>query len=101
MTDELRMYRKIGRHFASHQTVNHSAKEYARGSVTTNTVEGYFSILKRGLVGTYHHVAPQHLQRYVEEFDFRYNTRSSLGYTDTERATMLLKNSAGKRLTYY
>lgn len=101
MTDELRMYRRIGRDFMSHQTVNHSAKEYARGSVTTNTVEGYFSILKRGLVGTYHHVSAQHLQRYVEEFDFRYNTRTSLGFTDTERATMLLKNSSGKRLTYY
>jgi hypothetical protein len=58
--------------------VNHTAQEYARGNVTTNTVEGYFSILKRGLVGTFHHVGEQHLQRYVREFDFRYNTRSAL-----------------------
>ena len=101
MTDELRMYRKIGREFLSHQTVNHSKKEYARGKVTTNTVEGYFSILKRGLIGTYHHVGSQHLKRYVEEFDFRYNHRSSLGYSDTDRATALLGGIGGKRFTYY
>ena len=101
MTDECRMYRKIGREFLSHQTVNHSAKEYARGAVTTNTIEGYFAIFKRGLMGTFHHLSEKHLQRYMEEFDFRYNTRSSLGYDDTQRVEMLLKATAGKRLTYY
>lgn len=101
MTDELRMYRKIGREFLSHETVNHSKKEYARGNVTTNTVEGYFAIFKRGLMGTFHHISAKHLQRYMEEFDFRYNNRSSLGVNDTERAATLLKGIGGKRLTYY
>ncbi|MEP7157618.1 MAG: IS1595 family transposase [Betaproteobacteria bacterium] len=101
MTDESRNYKAVGKEFASHQIVNHSRGEYSRGKATTNTVEGYFSILKRGLIGTYHHVSPTHLQRYMEEFDFRYNSRSSLGYTDTDRAAMLLKNIGGKRLMYY
>ena len=100
MTDDARIYRRIGRHFASHASVNHSAGEYARGNVTTNTVEGFFSILKRGLVGTFHHVAPKHLDRYVTEFTFRYNTRTALGYTDAERADLALKGVSGKRLTY-
>jgi len=100
MTDDARIYRRIGRHFASHASVNHSAGEYARGNVTTNTVEGFFSILKRGLVGTFHHVAPKHLNRYVGEFSFRYNTRTALGYTDVERAAIALKGISGKRLTY-
>ena len=82
MTDDAHYYRRIRRTFASHQAVNHSAGEYARGNVTTNTVEGFFSILKRGLVGTYHHVAPKHLGRYVTEFDFRYNTLTALEFTD-------------------
>lgn len=100
MTDDWHAYRKIGRHFASHETVNHSKKEFARGHVTTNTVEGFFSILKRGLIGTFHHVAPKHLDRYVTEFTFRYNTRTSLGYTDAQRAELALKGISGKRLTY-
>lgn len=100
MTDEHHGYKGIGAEFAKHSTVNHAAKEYARGKVTTNTVEGYFSILKRGLIGTYHHVGEQHLQRYVTEFDFRYNTRTAQGYSDSERAAILLKNIEGKRLTY-
>ena len=99
-TDSHHAYRKATKGYASHEFVNHTAQEYARGHVTTNTVEGYFSILKRGLVGTFHHVGEQHLQRYVCEFDFRYNTRSSLGYSDTDRAKLALKGIAGKRLTY-
>lgn len=100
MTDDYRGYRRIGRHFASHESVNHSAREYARGNVTTNTVEGFFSILKRGLVGTFHHVSPKHLDKYCQEFSFRYNTRTSMGFTDAERATLALKGISGKRLTY-
>ncbi len=100
MTDDAHFYRRIGKGFASHQTVNHSSGEYARGNVTTNTVEGFFSILKRGLVGTFHHVAPKHLDRYCTEFNFRYNTRASLGFTDAERSDLALKGITGKRLTY-
>lgn len=80
--------------------MNHSKHEYVRGDVTTNTVGGYFSILKRGLIGTYHHVGQQHLDRYVCEFDFRYNTRAKLGFTDAQRAAMILKGADGKRLVY-
>src|SRR5882672_3951984 len=98
MTDEATRYWKIGKEFADHSSVNHSRKEYARGNVTTNTVEGYFSVLKRGLIGTYHHVGERHLQRYVTEFDFRYNNRSALGVKDHQRAETLLKGVVGKRL---
>jgi transposase-like protein len=110
MTDEWRAYKKVGKEFAAHETVNHGIGEYARGDVTTNTVEGFFSILKRGLIGTFHHVGEQHLQRYVTEFDFRYNHREKkvkvngkwekTGFNDAERATALLKAISGKRLTY-
>ena len=100
MTDYNHFYRAVGREFASHQTVNHTRGEYARGNVTTNTIEGFFSILKRGLVGTFHHGAPKHLNRYVSEFAFRYNTRTSQGCTDVERAAIAIKGAAGKRLTY-
>lgn len=100
MTDEASAYKKIGPDFASHEVVTHSAKEYARGDVTTNTVEASFSILKRGLVGTFHSVSEQHLQRYATEFDFRWNTRQKLGFDDTARAAIALKNISGKRLTY-
>lgn len=85
---------------ASHQSVNHSIGEYVRGDVHTNTVEGYFGILKRGITGTYHHVSPQHLKRYLAEFDFRYNSRSALGIEDEERAGQALSGIIGKRLTY-
>ena len=86
---------------ASHRiSVNHSAGEYSRGNAHSNTVEGFFSILKRGLIGKYHHVAPKHLGRYCTEFDFRYNTRTALGYTDAQRAELALKGISGKRLTY-
>lgn len=100
MTDEFSSYTKVGREFSEHGVVRHSAKEYSRGNVHTNTVEGYFSILKRGLIGTFHHVSEQHLQRYVNEFDFRYNNRQSLGVSDSQRAETVLKGISGKRLTY-
>lgn len=100
MTDEAVIYKYIGKAFAAHSYVNHAREEYARGEVSTNTVEGYFSILKRGLIGTFHHVGEQHLRRYVKEFDFRYNHRTALGYTDAERALIALKQIRGKRLTY-
>ena len=80
--------------------MQHSRGEYARGDVTTNTVEGYFSILKRGLIGTFHHVGEQHLHRYVKEFDFRYNHRAALGVSDAERTTAALRGIKGKRLMY-
>lgn len=100
MTDQAGVYEKIGPDFKSHEVVNHTAGEYSRGDVTTNTVESSFAILKRGLYGTFHSVGEQHLQRYVNEFDFRWNTRQKLGFTDTDRAAVALKNIAGKRLTY-
>jgi len=100
MTDEASVYTKIGREFKSHGVVNHSAKEYARGDVSTNTVESSFAILKRGLYGTFHNVSEQHLQRYATEFDFRWNNRISLGVDDNMRAAKALKNISGKRLTY-
>jgi transposase-like protein len=91
---------QLGLEYAKHQTVNHSIGEYVRGDAHTNTIEGYFSILKRGIIGTYHHVSPEHLKRYLAEFDFRYNERSALGVTDSERTTKALKGIVGKRLTY-
>lgn len=100
MTDQAGVYEKLGPHFDSHEFVNHSINEYSRGDVTTNTVESSFALLKRGLVGTFHSVGEQHLQRYVTEFDFRWNTRQKLGFNDTDRAAHVLKNIGGKRLTY-
>lgn len=98
-TDESPLYRSLWRNYP-HASVKHSAGEYSRNGVTTNTVEGFFSILKRGLVGTFHHVGEQHLHRYIAEFDFRYSHRQALGFTDAERADVLLKGISGKRLTY-
>jgi transposase-like protein len=102
MTDESMIYPKIGDEFAGHSTVNHSADEYVRlgGFVHTNTVEAFFSILKRGITGTYHAVSEAHLPRYLAEFDFRHNTRTALGVNDTERAAKAVKGIAGKRLLY-
>jgi transposase-like protein len=100
MTDEARWYKGPGKDFASHESVNHNVKEYARGDVTTNTVESSFSLLKRGLIGTFHSVSEQHLQRYATEFDFRWNYRIKTGYDDVQRQQMILMNIAGKRLTY-
>lgn len=100
MTDEARIYTKVGREFAEHGVVKHKAGEYSRGDVTSNTVESSFAILKRGLYGTFHSVSEQHLQRYATEFDFRWNTRQSLGFNDADRAAQVLRNIGGKRLTY-
>ena len=97
MTDEFGGYKDIGQYFAEHSTVAHSHKEYVRGDVHTNTIEGYFSILKRGLIGTFHHVGSNHLHRYINEFDFRYNHRK---ITDSERTDVALAGIAGKRLMY-
>ena len=99
-TDESRLYTKVGREFAAHETVNHAKKEYARDNVTTNTIEGYFSIFKRGMRGVYQHCDEKHLHRYLAEFDFRYNNRVKLGVNDGERAALAVKSAAGKRLTY-
>jgi hypothetical protein len=96
-TDESRLYFDAHQHVAAHETINHGAKEYARGDVTTNTVEGYFSIFKRGMKGIYQHCAEKHLHRYLSEFDFRYNART---ITDAERAALAVKGADGKRLTY-
>jgi transposase-like protein len=99
-TDESRLYTTTGEEYASHRTVNHSKKEYARGPVHTNTIEGFFSIFKRGMKGIYQHCGEAHLHRYLAEFDFRYNRRSALKVSDNERASMLLAAIRGKRLTY-
>lgn len=97
MTDELNVYHGLGDHFASHETVNHSQKEYARGDVTTNTVEGFFGILKRGINGVYHHVGKKHLHRYIAEFEFRYNARK---INDGDRTIAAIAGFEGKRLKY-
>src|SRR5205823_1514363 len=99
-TDESGVYWKVGEEFASHKTVIHSMNEYVRGDAHVNTVEGYFSIFKRGIYGVYHHVSQEHLKRYLCEFDFRYNYRVALGFNDTARAELAIKGIAGKRLTY-
>jgi transposase-like protein len=100
MSDESRIYTGIGWNFASHETVVHSEKEYVRGDVYTNTVEGYFSILKRGIYGIYQHVSEAHLHRYLCEFDFRYSNRIKVGIDDVARADLALQGVKGKRLTY-
>ncbi len=97
MTDEHAGYKKIGREYAKHGVVSHSTGEYARGNIHSNTVESSFSLLKRGLIGTFHHVGEQHLQRYATEFDYRWNTRK---ISDKERSDNLLKQLGGKRLVY-
>lgn len=99
-TDESRLYTGADQHFASHETVKHSAKEYVRDDVHTNSAEGFFSIFKRGMKGVYQHCDEKHLHRYLAEYDFRYNTRSKLGIEDGERAALAIKNATGKRLTY-
>jgi transposase-like protein len=99
-TDESRLYFGADALFASHETVKHSAKEYVRGDVHTNSAEGYFSIFKRGMRGIYQHCAEKHLHRYLAEYDFRFNHRIALGFDDGERAAMALKGAEGKRLTY-
>jgi transposase-like protein len=100
MTDEHQTYKFIGKDYASHETVVHSKEEYVRGLVHTNTVEGYYSIFKRGMKGVYQHCGEKHLHRYLAEFDFRYSNRVALGVHDGERADLAIKGAAGKRLTY-
>ncbi len=100
MTDEAALYGKIGAEFKHHFTVEHGAGEYVRGSVHTNTLEGYFSIFKRGMKGTYQHCAEIHLHRYLAEFDFRYNNRIARGVDDQKRAEVALRGVVGKRLYY-
>lgn len=101
MTDDATVYPPIARRFAGHGSVNHSAEEYVRAAFWhTNTVENFFSIFKRGITGTYHHVSETHLHRYAAEFDFRHNRRSALGIGDGERTEAAVRGIAGKRLTY-
>jgi len=99
MTDESMVYTSVGREFNGHSVVNHSAKQYVTtgGFKHSNTAENFFSIFKRGVIGTYHHMSEAHLARYTGEFDFRYNTRTM---TDAERASIALSRIGGKRLTY-
>jgi transposase-like protein len=99
-TDESRLYEGMGAELASHETVFHSREEYARGDVTTNTVEGFFGVFKRGTKGTYQQRAEKHSHRYLAEFDFRYNNRVTLGVNDVERTRQMARGIVGKRLTY-
>jgi len=99
-TDDAGQYRHMSKDFPAHEVVNHGIGEYVRGDVHTNTVEGYFATFKRGIMGVYHHVSPEHLKRYLCEFDFRYNERAALGVEDAERAAKAVAGVVGKRLTY-
>jgi transposase-like protein len=99
-TDESRLYKGADAMFAEHAVVKHSEGEYARGDVNTNSVEGFFSIFKRGMRGVYQHCREKHLHRYLSEYDFRYNNRIALGVNDEARAVKALKGVVGKRLTY-
>lgn len=101
MTDKASYYLGVGREFASHKSTDHGRGEYVRdGHIHSNTAENYFSILKRGIIGTFQHVSEAHLQRYLAEFDFRYSNRSGLGVDDAMRADRILAAIEGKRLTY-
>jgi transposase-like protein len=113
MTDEAKHYNEVGSEFSGHMTVKHSDDEYVRHEtwvddqnrlhmepIHTNTVEGFYSIFKRGMKGTYQHCKEKHLHRYLAEFDFRYSNRTALGVDDGERAALAIKAAAGKRLTY-
>lgn len=100
MTDEHPVYRRIGGMFAAKGTVRHNIGEYGRGDIHTNTIEGYFSIFKRGMKGVYQHCAKKHLHRYMAEFDFRYTNRAATGMDDVDRCLEAMKGISGKRLTY-
>ena len=103
MTDETNIYRSVGKHFAGHGTTNHGQGQYVDEEIPqihSNTVEGYFSIFKRGMKGIYQHCGEQHLQRYLAEYEFRYNNREALGCNDSDRSVASLKGIVGKRLTY-
>jgi transposase-like protein len=97
MTDEMRTYRSLHKHYWQHSAVAHSRKEYVRGIVSTNFAESYFSLLKRGIFGAFHHISKKHAQRYLEEFDFRWNMRKA---TDDERFAAAIQGAEGKRLLY-
>jgi transposase-like protein len=100
MTDQASWYKGLGYEYADHGAVDHSKDEYVRGEITTNTVEGYFSIFKRGMKGVYQHCSEKHLHRYLSEFDFRYSNRAALGVNDEGRSAVALQGIVGKRLTY-
>jgi len=100
MTDKSSAYKMVSNEFRAHGRVDHGIGEYVRGDVHTNTIEGYFSILKRGITGVYHHVSATHLKRYLAEFDYRYNERKGLGVSDFERFAKSVKGIMGKRMTY-
>ena len=100
MTDEAGQYGQIAKHFAKHDFVTHGTGEYGRGDIHTNTVEGYYSVFKRGMIGIYQHCGEAHLHRYTAEFDFRYNNRVRLGINDVARIDLVVKGIVGKRLTY-
>jgi transposase-like protein len=100
MTDEANQYKALGKEFSEHGSVRHSTFEYVRGDIHTNTVEGYYSIFKRGMKGIYQHCSEKHLHRYLAEYDFRYSYRVKLGYSDEARTNQALKGMVGKRLTY-
>ena len=100
MTDEAGQYAHLNKHFAGHDFTTHSTGEYGRGIIHTNTVEGYYSVFKRGMIGIYQHCSEDHLHRYVAEFDFRYNNRIKVGMDDKARADIALVGVKGKRLTY-
>jgi hypothetical protein len=100
MTDTAQYYKRRQFPVASHELVNHYAREWARGEAHVNTLEGFFSIFKRGMKGIYQHCGEQHLHRYLREFDFRYNHREALGFTDVQRTIAAIKGIEGKRLTY-
>ena len=100
MTDESSLYPEVGGEFASHETVCHSAGEYVRDEVHTNTMDGYGGLFTRGMKGVYQHCAEKHLHRYLAEFDFRYNNRVAMGVDDVTRALRAAEGAKGKRLTY-
>jgi transposase-like protein len=97
MTDEAHFYKAVGREFAGHGHILHAGRQYAEGNIHSNSAENFFSILKRGVIGTYHHWSAAHMHRYLVEFDFRYSTRK---ISDTERTEEALKGARGKRLMY-
>jgi len=100
MTDEAGQYAHVGKHFAEHGFTRHGQGEYVVGDVHTNTVEGFYSVFKRGMKGIYQHCSEKHLHRYVAEFDFRYSNRVKLGVDDKARTLTALRGIVGKRLTY-
>jgi transposase-like protein len=103
VTDDAAVYRELGWNFADHGRVTHSRKEYVSkqdATIHTQNIDGFFSILKRGVYGVFHHVSEAHLHQYLSEFDFRYNTRIGLGFDDSQRASVAIAGAKGKRLTY-